>query len=67
MAAYSGKAQPYLDAIADGVFCNPRIRVWILAGTPHEAAYRGADVLIDDQRAVRWHAKPTIQPFWANY
>jgi hypothetical protein len=67
MVAYSGKAQPYLDAIAEGVFGSPHIRDWILETTPHEAAYRGADVLIEEQRAVRWHAKPTIQPFWANY
>lgn len=67
MVAYSGKAQPYLDAIAAGVFGDARIRDWIVEGTPHEAAYLGADILMDEQRKVRWHAKPTIQPFWANY
>ena len=67
MVAYSEKAQPYLDAIANGVFHDPRVRDWIIAGTPHEAAYLGADVLIEAQRSVRWHAKLTKQPFWANY
>lgn len=67
MVAYSGKAQPYLDAIAEWVFGFSHIRDWILKGTPHEAAYRGADVLIEEQRAVRWKLKPTKQPFWANY
>jgi len=67
MVAYSPKAQPYLDAIADGIFGYPDIRDWILERTPHENTYRGADVLIDEQRLVRWHSKPTKQPFWANY
>lgn len=67
MAAYSEKAQPYLDAIAEGVFGDQKIRDWVIQATPHEAAYFGASVLIDEQRAVRWHAKPTKQPFWANY
>jgi hypothetical protein len=67
MVAYSGKAQPNLDAIARGVFSDPSIRDWIVEGTPFESAYRGAGILIDEQRAKRWHAKQTIQPFWANY
>lgn len=67
MGAYSEKAQPYLDAIAAGVFGAPQIRDWMLQGTPHETAYRGASVLIDEQRAVRWRTKSTRQPFWANY
>jgi hypothetical protein len=67
MVAYSGKAQPYLDVIAECVFSDHSIRDWILEGTPHEAEYRGSSVLFDEQRAVRWHSKPTRQPFWANY
>lgn len=67
MVAYSAKAQPYLNAIAEGVFSDRGVRDWILEGTPHEDAYLGADVLTDEQREVRWHSKPTVQPFWANY
>lgn len=67
MVAYSEKAQPYLNAIAAGMFGDQSIRDWIVEGTSHEAAYLGADILIDEQRKVRWHAKPTLQPFWANY
>lgn len=67
MPGYSEKAQPYLDAIADGVFRSQRVRDWIISGTPAAAAYERAGVLIDEQRAVRWRAKQTKQPFWANY
>jgi hypothetical protein len=67
MAAYSEKAQPYLDAIAASVFTSQEVRDWLIAGTPVEASYAGSDALIDEQRAVRWQKKPTKQPFWANY
>ena len=67
MTSYSAKAQPYLDAIARGVFQSQDVRNWLIAGTPAEAAYSGARILIDEQRAVRWANKPTKQPFWANY
>jgi hypothetical protein len=67
MPAYSGKAQPYLRAIADGVFTPQEVRDWMITGTPAMESYAGADVLIDEQRAIRWRAKPTKQPFWANY
>lgn len=67
MPAYSGKAQPYLDAIAAAVFQSQDIRDWLIRGTAAEVSYAKAGVLIDEQRAVRWRLKPTIQPFWANY
>jgi hypothetical protein len=65
--AYSGKAQPFLDAIAKGAFAGQSVRDWLLRGTPAEAAYTGADVLVDDQMSVRWRTGRTKQPFWANY
>ena len=67
MPAYSGKAQPYLDAIAESVFSSQKVRDWLISGTPLEADYIGSGVLIDEQRDVRWHKKQTIQPCWANY
>jgi hypothetical protein len=67
MSAYSEKAQPFLNAIADGVFTSSNTRDWLIQGTPHEASYAGCEVLADEQRAVRWRQKPTKQPFWANY
>jgi hypothetical protein len=67
MPAYSGKAQPYLDAIAASVFTSQEVRNWLIKGTPAEANYAGSSVLTEEQRALRWQAKPTKQPFWANY
>lgn len=67
MVAYSGKAQPYLDAFAAAFFEAAEFRDWVLSGTQAAAEYTGADVLHDEQRAVRWAKKPTKQPFWANY
>jgi hypothetical protein len=67
MPAYSGKAQPYLDAIAGGVFTSQDVRDWLIAGTPVGADYAGSSALIDEQRAVRWRIKATKQPCWANY
>jgi hypothetical protein len=67
MPTYSGKAQPYLDAIAGGVFASQDVRDWLVAGTPIETSYSGSNVLNDEQRAVRWQTKGTRQPFWANY
>lgn len=67
MPAYSGKAQPYLDAIAAGVFASQDVRDWLIKGTPVEADYAKSRVLIDEQRIVRCATRPTKQPFWANY
>lgn len=67
MPAYSEKAQPYLDAIADSVFASQAVRDWLISGTPAEKDFAGSGVLIDEQRAVRWRTKATKQPFWANY
>ena len=67
MPAYSGKAQPYLNAIAESVFTSQEVRDWLIRGTPSEADYVGSRALIDEQRAVRWRTKQTKQPFWANY
>ncbi|MBR0792153.1 hypothetical protein JQ631_23970 [Bradyrhizobium manausense] len=67
MPAYSSKAQPYLHAIAEGIFSSEKIRDWLISGTPAEVEYTGADVLRDEQRRVRWQKKQTKQPFWANY
>lgn len=67
MPGYSEKAQPFLDAIADGVFTSQRVRDWLIAGTPAEGDFMGSSPLVDEQRAVRWQKKATKQPFWANY
>ena len=67
MPTYSGKAQPYLDAIAHGIFTSQDVRNWLIKGTSMEPSYVGSAALVDEQRAVRWHIKPTKQPFWANY
>ncbi len=67
MSRYSSKAQPYLDAIAESVFTSQEIRDWLIAGTPAESKYAGSNILIDEQRAVRWRKNRTEQPFWANY
>lgn len=67
MSAYSAKAQPYLDAIAAGVFASRAVRDWLIAGTRIEAQYLGAGVLLEEQQAKRWGKKQTAQPFWANY
>jgi hypothetical protein len=67
MPAYSGKAQPFLNAIADAVFTSGTVRDWLIRGTPVEAAYLGSGVLVEEQRNVRWRIKPTKQPFWSNY
>ncbi len=67
MSAYSKKAQPYLNAIADNVFASQAVRDWLIRGTTAEAKYAGSDVLTDEQRTVRWRIKPSIQPWWANY
>ncbi len=64
MARYSVKAQPYLDAIAQGFFRSSEIRDWMIAGTAVSEQYSGAFPLHEEQRKVR---KSTIQPFWANY
>jgi len=67
MPAYSAKAQPYLDVIAESVFTSQNIRDWLIKGTPVEANYIGSTILIDEQRTLRWRTGPTKQPFWANY
>lgn len=67
MPAYSGKAQPYLNAIAESVFTSQHVRDWLIRGTSAEPNYTGSSALVDEQRAVRWRTRPTIQPFWANY
>jgi hypothetical protein len=67
MAGYSAKAQPYLNAVAEGIYSSRQIRDWLIKGTPAELTYTGAHVLIEEQQAVRWAKKPTKQPFWANY
>jgi hypothetical protein len=67
MPAYSAKAQPYLDAIAESVFTSQEVRNWLIKGTLAEASYADSSVLTEEQRAVRWRTKATKQPYWANY
>lgn len=67
MPAYSGKAQPYLDAIAGSVFASGAVRDWLIKGTSAASNYTGSSVLFDEQRTQRWQVRPTKQPFWANY
>ena len=64
MAKYSERAQPYLDAIADAVFSQEKVRNWLLAGTRHEIAYANARCLDDEQKACRGKIKA---PFYCNY
>ena len=59
MAAYSAKAQPYLDAIAEGLFSSIHARNWLIKDT--------SEIFVEEQRAVRSAKKRTKQPFWANY
>jgi hypothetical protein len=66
MPAYSGKAH-YLDAIAENVFTSQAVRNWLIEGTTAASSYADAEVLIDEQRGVRWLKRQTKQPFWANY
>jgi hypothetical protein len=67
MPAYSGKAQPYLDAIAASFFSSQAVRDWIVFGTSAASTYTGAKPLGDEQRDKRWIKGRTKQPFWANY
>lgn len=67
MPAYSGKAQPFLDAIAAQLLASQDARDWLLRGTPFEKSYFGSSMLTDEQRAKRWSSNPTKQPYWANY
>ena len=67
VVAYSGKAQPYLDAIANDIFASEEVRNWILIGTPYETSYKDSAALTNEQQTVRWSRGPTKQPFWANY
>ncbi len=64
MASYSEKAQPYLDAIAEAVFSQEKVRNWLLAGTRHETAYTNAKCLDAEQKVCRGKTK---QPFYCNY
>lgn len=64
MDAYSSKAQPYLDAIASGVFTSQSVRDWLIKGTCFELTYIGSAALTNEHQAVRRVMK---QPFWANY
>jgi hypothetical protein len=64
MPGYSAKAQPFLNAIADGVFRSVDIRNRLIAGTPAELSYHNSDVLHNEPRAIR---SKTTQPFWANH
>lgn len=64
MSDYSGRAQPYLDAIGAAIFANGILRDWIVAGTRADA-WRGAVSLHDRQRALT--PKTQKQPFFCNY
>lgn len=56
-----------MSRTAESVFTSQDVKDWLIKGTPVEVDYVGSRVLIDEQRVVRWRAKPTKQPFWANY
>lgn len=64
MFSYSGKAQPFLDAIANGVFGSQQIRDWLVQGTPAENLFRGSIAVEEEARLIRGR---TTQPFWANH
>ena len=63
MAAYSAKAQPYLDAIAQVAFASQSVRDWLLRDTSHAARYAAATSLHSEQAAAR---PDTKQPFHCN-
>jgi hypothetical protein len=63
-AAYSAKAQPFLDAIAQAAFASRSVQDWLLRDTPHAAHYAGATSLHVAQAAAR---PTTKQPFYCNY
>jgi hypothetical protein len=54
-ARYSSWAQPYLDAIAAGVFGQQAVRDGLVAGTAMAGRYHGAQL-----------RRGTRKPFWAN-
>ncbi|MEZ5755763.1 MAG: hypothetical protein R3D90_13710 [Paracoccaceae bacterium] len=62
-ATYSAKAQPFLDAIAAGVFSQQEVRDWLVQGTPKTADFTGSRSLHKEQERLRPETK---QPFWAN-
>ncbi len=41
-------------------------RRWLIAGIPAASNHECAEISIDEQGALRWCSKPTVQPFWAN-
>jgi hypothetical protein len=63
-SAYQSRAQPYLDAVARGLRIIPATRDLLIAGTGHESAFRGSDLLWDEARRASGPRKK--QPFWAN-
>lgn len=67
MSPYSARALPFLTAIAENIFVSQDARNWIIQGTPAATDYTDAEVLIDEQRALRCRGRAPKQPFWANY
>ena len=62
--AYSSKAQPFLDTIAEAVFLSQTVRDWLVAETRHAQVYTGAKSLHREQERLR---PDTKQPFYCNY
>jgi len=64
MTAYSARAQPYMDALARGVFDSQTVRDWLVSGCEKGEAFIGAKSLHAEQKKRR---RPTKQPFYCNY
>ena len=62
--AYSSKAQPFLDTIAEAVFLRQTVRDWLVAETRHAQVYTGAKSLHRERERLR---PDTKQPFYCNY
>ena len=66
-STYQLRAQPYLDAIARGIRCDPLSRAFLLKGTEFETSYDSAESPWQAQRERREPKKEMKGPFWSNY
>jgi hypothetical protein len=67
MCRYQPKAQPYLDAIAQGVRNAHDAREFLLRGTMFEKTYADAIPLWQEQWDKRDKKNSMTCPFWSNY
>jgi len=67
MPAYSHKARPYMDAIAEAILSSSDVRNWMIEGTPMQEQYADSDILSPNNDATLGIRSEQKQPFWANY